>query len=234
VKTLVVMPTYNEATTIAATIADVFTHCPEVELVVVDDNSPDDTANIVRNLMLKDSRIQLIGRASKQGLGPAYLAGFHFAFAANYELIVEMDADGSHQAADLVKMLEAAEQADLVIGSRWIKGGEVVNWPRFRQWISKTGNRYARFMLQTSIFDMTSGFRVFRADFLSQLDLSKVASTGYSFQVELAYLAAKQGRVIEVPITFIERTGGESKMTLKIVIEALLRVTGWGIARLFR
>jgi dolichol-phosphate mannosyltransferase len=233
-KTLVVMPTFNEAKTIEGTISDVLFHCPNVDLVVVDDNSPDGTQEIVRLIADRDSRIKLLSRAAKLGLGPAYLEGFQFAFERDYELIVEMDADGSHRAEDLVKLLKAAEGADLVIGSRWIAGGEVVNWPRVRQWISRTGNGYARFMLRTSIFDMTSGFRVFRADFLNQLELSKVASTGYSFQVELAYMAAQRGRVVEVPIRFIERVDGSSKMTLRIVIEALLRVTKWGLARLFR
>jgi dolichol-phosphate mannosyltransferase len=144
-----------------------------------------------------------------------------------------MDADGSHRAADLQKLIDASAKADLVIGSRWVRGGEVLNWPAFRVLVSKMGNHYARFALGTSILDMTSGFRIYRATFLQQLVSEPVSSHGYSFQVELAYRGASQGRVVEVPITFVERANGKSKMTLAIVLEALTKVTFWGLKRIF-
>lgn len=233
-KTLVIMPTYNEAETLADTIAKLFEFNPEVDLLVVDDNSPDGTAEIALGMSSRFPKLSLLSRESKGGLGPAYLAGFDWALDRGYELIVEMDADGSHQGKDLVALLVAARDADLVLGSRWISGGAVVNWPLGRQLISRIGNRYASVMLGTKIRDMTSGFRVYRAALLRELDLSEVSSQGYSFQVEMAYLCSQNGKVVEIPITFVERIGGISKMTSAIVLEALAKVTSWGLKRIFR
>jgi dolichol-phosphate mannosyltransferase len=232
-KYLVVIPTYNEAKTIAKTLTEVLGLDANLSILVVDDSSPDGTQAIVKDSFGSDPRVNLLVRSAKQGLGIAYLEGFEWAFGRDYDFIVEMDADGSHRAQDLTKLLEASLAADLVIGSRWVFGGEVLNWQASRAFISKIGNRYAKFMLGTSILDMTSGFRVYRAEFLEQLVAEPVSSHGYSFQVELAYRASKLGKVTEVPITFVERLGGKSKMTLAIVLEALTKVTFWGLKRVF-
>ena len=232
-KYLVVIPTYNEAETIVETISHVLAQKPDFELLIVDDSSPDGTGSIVRDAFANQSRVHLLTREQKQGLGLAYLEGFQWAFSNDFDAIVEMDADGSHRASDLALLLEASNTVDLVIGSRWIHGGTVENWPWFRKLISRIGNRYAKAMLGTEILDMTSGFRVYRAKFLQQLVSEPVSSHGYSFQVELAYLASKAGSVVEVPITFVERVNGKSKMTLAIVLEALTKVTFWGIRRVF-
>jgi dolichol-phosphate mannosyltransferase len=232
-KTLVVIPTYNEALTVSQTISEVLALEPEISILVVDDNSPDGTANMVENIANNEPRVSLLARPSKKGLGLAYLAGFQWGFDRNFDLIVEMDADGSHRAIDLPSLLKAATDADLVIGSRWIAGGQVLNWPNHRRFVSRFGNRYAKFMLGTNIYDITSGFRVYRASFLKQLVGRSISSHGYAFQVELAYRAASAGVVAEMPITFVERVNGKSKMTLAIVLEALTKVTFWGLKRIF-
>jgi dolichol-phosphate mannosyltransferase len=232
-KTLVVIPTYNEGKTISATLNQLIDLHPDLFILVVDDSSPDGTADLVRNEFEKLERIELLQRPAKEGLGVAYLDGFAWAFARGFERIVQMDADGSHGASDLKKLIVASETADLVLGSRWIAGGQVLNWPASRMLISRFGNRYARFMLGTLIADMTSGYRVYRAEFLKELVSTQVSSHGYSFQVELAYRASKSGVVVEIPITFIERVNGKSKMTLAIVLEALTKVTLWGLKRVF-
>jgi dolichol-phosphate mannosyltransferase len=233
-KTIVVMPTYNEAKSIKNTIHSLFKYNPEVHLLVVDDGSPDGTASLVTEIQNTDPRVHLLNRSAKEGLGKAYVAGFKWAFEKGFELIVEMDADGSHRAQDLPSLLEKAPESDLVIGSRWIPNGRVENWPISRQLISRIGNSYARGMLGTKIKDMTSGFRVYRADFLESLISTEPSSAGYAFQVELAFRASSKGRVAEVPIVFVERTDGESKMTLAIVLEALAKVTFWGLKRVLR
>lgn len=232
-KYLVVIPTYNEAETITGTLSEVLGIDDKLSILVVDDNSPDGTQAVVAASFGSDSRVNLLVRETKQGLGLAYLEGFEWAFSRDFDYIVEMDADGSHQPEDLAKLLKASTEADLVIGSRWIFGGEVLNWPKHRKLISKFGNRYAKFMLGTSISDMTSGFRVYKSEFLKVLVSKPVSSHGYSFQVELAYRASKLGKVLEKPIVFIERVNGESKMTLAIVLEALTKVTFWGLKRFF-
>jgi len=232
-KYLVVIPTYNEAEAILETVNRVLALKPELSVLVVDDSSPDGTGEIVREAFATESRVELLTRKQKQGLGLAYLEGFQWAFSKGFDVVVEMDADGSHRTKDLALLLEASKTADLVIGSRWISGGEVENWPLIRKLISRIGNRYAKSMLGTEILDMTSGFRVYRTKFLQQLVAESVSSHGYSFQVELAYRASKAGVVVEVPITFVERVNGESKMTLAIVLEALTKVTFWGIKRVF-
>ena len=233
VRYLVVIPTYNEAEAILETVSSVLALKPELNVLVVDDSSPDGTGAIVGEAFAGESRVELLTRKQKQGLGLAYLEGFQWAFSKGFDVVVEMDADGSHRAQDLALLLEASKTADLVIGSRWISGGEVENWPLIRKLISKIGNRYAKTMLGTRIWDMTSGFRVYRAEFLQKLVTESVSSHGYSFQVELAYRASKTGSVVEVPITFVERVNGKSKMTLAIVLEALTKVTFWGIKRVF-
>jgi len=233
VRYLVVIPTYNEAEAILETVSLVLALKPELSVLVVDDSSPDGTGEIVREAFGSESRVQLLTRKQKQGLGLAYLEGFQWAFSKGFDVVVEMDADGSHRTQDLALLLEASKTADLVIGSRWISGGEVENWPLIRKLISIIGNRYAKTMLGTKIWDMTSGFRVYRAEFLQKLVTESVSSHGYSFQVELAYRASKAGSVVEVPITFVERVNGKSKMTLAIVLEALTKVTFWGIKRVF-
>jgi len=232
-KTVVIIPTYNEAQSLEITVIKLLETVPNVDVLIVDDGSPDGTATLAKKLVLDQPRVSLLERSSKQGLGPAYLAGFNYGFENSYQFIVEMDADGSHRSEDLLAMLQQANHFDLVIGSRWIKGGGVRNWSLARQLISRFGNSYAKFMLGTKISDMTSGFRVYRADFLKQLVSKEVASAGYSFQVELAYRASQLGSVSEVPITFVERNLGKSKMTLAIVLEALTRVTFWGLKRVF-
>ena len=232
-KTLVVIPTYNEAKSLASTVEGLLAEIAGVDVLVVDDNSKDSTASIADSLADRHPRVSVLHRTTKQGLGPAYIDGFRHAFIKGYEVVVEMDADGSHQASDLQKILLATSAADLVIGSRWIPGGEVQNWPITRMLLSKFGNVYARLMLGTNVFDMTSGFRAYQASFLQKLISTPVSSQGYSFQVELAYRASKIGVVKEVPITFVERTEGRSKMTLGIVFEALVKIQLWGIRRLF-
>ena len=232
-KYLVVIPTYNEAPTITKIVPEILELNSDLSILIVDDSSPDGTQAIVREIFSSEPRVNLLVRSMKEGLGLAYLAGFEWAFSREFDFIVEMDADGSHRPEDLLKLLKSSSGADLVIGSRWIDGGEVLNWPWLRRLISRTGNRYAKLMLGTKILDMTSGFRIYRTKFLQELVAQPVSSHGYSFQVELAYRASKLGQVIEEPITFVERVEGESKMTLAIVLEALAKVTFWGVKRFF-
>ncbi|MEY4741289.1 MAG: hypothetical protein RL672_39 [Actinomycetota bacterium] len=230
---LVVMPTYREALTLEAAVRELFVHNADVDLLIVDDNSPDGTGTLAEALARDDQRISVLHREQKQGLGPAYLAGFAWGTSRGYEFLIEMDADGSHRAIDLPRLIAAALNADLVIGSRWVPGGSVVNWPLHRRLISRIGNLYVNLMLGVGVKDMTAGFRVFRASFLNRLELTDVAAYGYSFQVEMAWRSIMAGgRVVEVPITFVEREFGQSKMTMGIVVEALWLVTKWGLRRL--
>jgi dolichol-phosphate mannosyltransferase len=227
---LVILPTYNERENLAIALDSLFEHNPQVEALVVDDSSPDGTGELATALAKSDPRIHVLTRPAKQGLGKAYLAGFGWGFERGYEFMVEMDADSSHRAQDLTAMLQAVKQADLVIGSRWVRGGAVQNWPLSRQMLSRGGNAYARIMLRSKIRDLTAGFRVFRAESLKTIDLTKVAAQGYSFQVEMAWRFERAGlRVVEVPITFVERINGVSKMSSAIVREALWLITRWGL-----
>jgi dolichol-phosphate mannosyltransferase len=229
-KTLVIMPTFNEIESLSGTVKALRESADQVDLLIVDDNSPDGTGNLADSLA--DQRTFVLHRSAKNGLGAAYLEGFNWAKQKGYEVVVEMDADGSHRAQDLKIILAKIEQADLVIGSRWIAGGSVENWPAYRKAISKLGNFYAKFMLRTKINDMTAGYRAFKISFLDQLDLEGIASRGYAFQVEMALRAVRAGGVVvEVPITFVERTHGSSKMTTAIVLEALWLVTKWAFYR---
>lgn len=230
-ETIVVIPTYNEVDGLEAIVGRMRQTMPDVDLLIVDDASPDGTGALADRLAADDPGIEVLHREGKEGLGKAYLAGFAVALTRGYERIVELDADGSHDPAELPVMLDLAEEADLVIGSRWVEGGAIRNWPWLRQAISRAGNAYARWALRSSIRDITAGFRVYTADALRSLDLTDVASQGYCFQIELAWRLERAGRRIEEhPIVFVERATGRSKMHLGIVLEALLRVTAWGIA----
>ncbi len=234
-KTLVIMPTYNEIESLPITLTGVLAATDEVDLLVVDDGSPDGTGTWADNLAATNNRVFVMHRTEKNGLGAAYLAGFAWAFERGYEYVVEMDADGSHRPQDLPKLLDKKEQADLVIGSRWVAGGAVENWPWYRELISRGGSTYSRMMLGVSIRDVTAGFRVYRSTFLQQLDLTDVNAKGYGFQVEMSWRSSKaDARVIEVPILFVERTLGASKMSSGILLEALWLVTKWGFSRFTR
>lgn len=229
-RAVVVLPTYNEAASLRSIVSRIREAVPDIDVLIVDDNSPDGTGAIADELVAQDPQVHVLHRQGKEGLGVAYLAGFAWALQSGYEVIVEMDADGSHQPGQLPDLLAALDDADLVIGSRWIDGGGTRNWSRAREVLSRGGNAYTRFMLGIPIHDATGGFRAFRAETLEALDLHEVASQGYCFQVDLAWRAAQRGmRVTEVPIVFVERETGESKMSRKIVAEALWRVTAWGI-----
>lgn len=229
-RTLVVIPTYNEAENIERTVERVRTAAPEVDVLVVDDGSPDGTGEIADKLAARDRQIQVLHRPGKAGLGAAYLAAFDWGLAEGYDLLVEMDADGSHLPDQLPSLLAAVPSADLVLGTRWMPGGSVVNWPRRRELLSRGGNLYSRLALGLRLRDATGGYRVFRRETLEGIELDTVRSEGYCFQLDLARRAVQRGfRVVEVPITFVEREYGESKMTGDIVREALIRVTRWGV-----
>lgn len=231
---LVVVPTYNEADNIALIVSAVREQ--GLGLLVVDDNSPDGTGEIADRLADDDDGFSVLHRTEKAGLGPAYAAGFAYALEHGAQVIFEMDADFSHDPRDLPRLLAAIEQgADLAIGSRYVAGGGVENWPWHRRWLSRGGNLYARTMLRTSINDMTAGFRAFRADALRGLRFAGCEASGYGFQVEMAWRASQQGLdVREVPIIFRDRTRGTSKMGSRIAIEAMMLVTKWGLGNLFR
>lgn len=231
VELLIVVPTYNERESLTGVIDRISAAMPNADILVVDDSSPDGTGHIADELAAKNPALTVLHRAGKDGLGRAYLAGFDLAIKRDYTFVAELDADGSHDPAELPAMLALArEGADLVIGSRWVPGGSVLNWPRLRQAISRLGNWYARVMLRSGIRDITAGYRIFRTSTLRSLDLDSVASQGYCFQVEMAWRVERSGgRVIEHPITFVERQFGRSKMHLGIVTEALMRVTKWGL-----
>jgi len=228
---LVIIPTYNERENLERIVSRTRDSVPEAHIVVADDNSPDGTGDIADALVAIDDHIHVLHRAGKEGLGAAYLSGFAWAIDQGYDVLVEMDADGSHQPEQLPKLLAALRNADVVIGSRWVNGGSVVNWPKHRELLSRGGNLYTRAMLGIPLHDATGGYRAFRADALRTLDLSDVESKGYCFQVDMAWRAVRSGlRVVEVPIEFVERELGDSKMNQKIVTEALWRVTQWGAA----
>jgi dolichol-phosphate mannosyltransferase len=229
------MPTFNEAGNIHHAVEELFLHNENVDLLIVDDDSPDGTGNLADQIALSNNGVKVMHRKEKQGLGAAYIAGFNYAFEFGYDYVVEMDADGSHRAEDLPKLLAACEANDLVIGSRYVKGGQTQNWPLHRQWLSRGGNLYAKLMLGTRLNDMTAGFRVFSVAFLKRMDLATINARGYSFQIEMAYRTIQLGgRTAEVPIVFVEREIGESKMSGDIVSEALLLMTKFGLKRFFR
>ena len=234
-RTLVIIPTYDEAANLEPMVARVRAATPAGDLLVVDDHSPDGTGAIADRLAATDPQVHVLHRPTKDGLGRAYLAGFAWGLRRDYQVLVQMDADGSHQPEQLAAVLAALDHADLVLGSRWVPGGGVRNWPRRRELLSRGGSLYARTMLGLPIRDVTAGFRAFRRSALERLDLGDVASAGYCFQVDLASRAVRAGlRVVEVPIVFVEREHGASKMSGDIVREALVRITQWGFAHRWR
>jgi dolichol-phosphate mannosyltransferase len=229
-RVLVVIPTYNEAENLEPVIARLRTAVPEADVLVVDDGSPDGTGDIADRLAAADPSVHVLHRSHKAGLGAAYIAGFRWALADGYDVAVEMDSDGSHAPEELPRLLTALREADLVIGSRWVPGGQIRNWPLYRQIISIGGSTYARVLLRFPVRDSTSGYRAFRRQVLEELKLDEVASQGYCFQIDLAWKTWRSGfRVREVPITFTEREIGRSKMSRAIVVEALWRVAAWGL-----
>jgi len=220
----VLLPTYNERENLPRIVPAILQAAP-VDVWILDDNSPDGTGALADDLAAKDTRVHVAHRPGKQGLGAAYLDGFRRALDAGYERIIEMDADFSHPPAALNDLLRLAETYDLVLGSRWVKGGGTKNWPWSRKLISRGGSFYARTMLGVGIRDLTGGFKCFRREVLETLDLAQVRTTGYAFQIELTYRAIKKGfRVVETPIVFVEREEGVSKMSRRIVVEAVLKV----------
>jgi dolichol-phosphate mannosyltransferase len=229
-RVLVVVPTYNELANLEPVLDRLRTAVPEAHALVVDDGSPDGTGELADALCAADPRVHVLHRPNKAGLGPAYVAGFRWGRAQGYDVLVEMDADGSHAPEQLPRLLAALDEADLALGSRYVPGGEVTDWPAHRLLLSRAGNRYTRWALRLPLADATGGFRAARASLIDRLPFDEVASQGYCFQVDWAWRAWRDGaRVVEVPITFTERTHGRSKMSGSIVGEALVRVTLWGI-----
>ncbi|HEV7791787.1 MAG TPA: polyprenol monophosphomannose synthase [Pseudonocardia sp.] len=227
---VVVIPTYNERDNLLQIVHRLHAAVPTAHALIVDDASPDGTGELADGLAAEDDRVQVLHRQAKDGLGAAYLAGFSWALARDYQVVVQMDADGSHPPEALPAMLEELAGADLVLGSRYVPGGTVVNWPKHRQLLSRGGNLYSRLALGVQIKDITAGYRVFRRHLLAELALGEVNSQGYCFQIDMAWRAVRAGfRVHEVPITFTERERGNSKMSGSIVREALWRVTRWGV-----
>jgi len=229
-RVLVIIPTYNELDNLPLITARVRAAVPEVDVLVADDNSPDGTGDLADRLAAEDDHLHVLHRRGKEGLGAAYLAGFTWGLDRGYDVLVEMDADGSHQPEQLPRLLGALADADLVLGSRWVPGGSVVNWPLSRKILSRGGNLWTRISLGIPLHDATGGYRAFRRETLLGLGLEHVVSAGYCFQVDLVWRALRAGfGVVEVPITFVEREHGVSKMSQRIVVEALLLTTLWGI-----
>ncbi|WP_408899619.1 polyprenol monophosphomannose synthase [Nocardioides sp. R1-1] len=225
-----VIPTYNEAANIAWIIERVRIAQPHVDVLVVDDGSPDGTGAVADGLAAADPQVHVLHRTAKEGLGAAYLAGFGWAMDAGYDVIGEMDADGSHQPEQLQRLLRGLLDADLVIGSRWVPGGSVVNWPWQREVLSRGGNLYVRTLLGIDVRDATAGFRLFRRSTLEKIRLDEVRSTGYVFQTDLVTRTLRAGLTVrEVPIEFVERVRGESKMSGQVALESLKRITWWGL-----
>ncbi len=228
-RVVVIIPTYNEADNIRLITERVRRAVPSVDILVADDNSPDGTGRIADELAAADEQIHVLHRPGKQGLGAAYLAGFAWAREHDYDAVVEMDADGSHAPEELSKLLDAARDADVVIGSRWVRGGRAVNWPVHRLMLSRGASLYTRLALGLPLHDATAGYRVYRMGVLDKIDVTGVESQGYCFQIDLGWRSHKNGfRIVEVPITFADRERGTSKMSSTIVREALVRVTLWG------
>lgn len=229
-RVVIVIPTYDEAANLAWIVGRLRRAQPGVDVLVVDDNSPDGTGDIADGLAAEDPQVHVLHRTAKGGLGAAYVAGFGWALRAGYDVIGEMDADGSHQPEQLHRLLDALHAADLVIGSRWVPGGSVVNWPRRREALSRGGNLYVRLLLGIDVRDATAGYRVFRRAALEKIDLASVRSTGYVFQTDLVTRCLRAGLVVrEVPIEFVERVRGASKMSGRVALESLERITLWGV-----
>ena len=229
-RTVIIMPTYNERQNLEIIAGRVRESVPEADLLVVDDNSPDGTGDLADKLAETDQHIQVMHRTEKAGLGRAYVAGVSWALERGYDVIVEMDADGSHRPEDLPRLLTALAGADAVIGSRYVPGGTVVNWPKSREFLSRGANIYNRLMLGVSVKDATGGFRAYRAATLRKIDLNNIESAGYCFQIDMTLRVLQAGlKLIEVPITFVERERGSSKMSNAVIREAFFRVAQWGI-----
>ena len=226
-----VVPTYDEADNLAWLVGRILASVPHADVLVVDDSSPDGTGAIADRMAAQEPRIQVLHRPTKEGLGKAYLAGFRWALARDYDVIGEIDADGSHQPEQLPSLLAALEDADLVIGSRWVAGGSVTNWAFTRELLSRGGNLYTRLLLGIHVRDATAGYRLFRRTTLEKIDLDDVSSYGYVFQADLAFRTLRAVlRVVEVPIEFVERVRGDSKMTRDVATESLRRITRWGLS----
>ncbi|NYE94274.1 dolichol-phosphate mannosyltransferase [Psychromicrobium silvestre] len=230
-RVLTIIPTYNELESLPLTLARLRKAVPAADVLIVDDNSPDGTGRLADELAADDRQVHVLHRKGKEGLGAAYIAGFGWGLDAGYDVLVEMDADGSHQPEQLPLLLDAVEQgADLVLGSRWVPGGKVVNWPWQRKLISLGGSLYSRILLGVKYRDITGGYRAFKRGTLEAIDLSKVDSVGYGFQVDLLWRTVQLGlKVVEVPITFVEREFGASKMGGGIFKEAMVNVAKWGL-----
>ncbi|GAA0919227.1 polyprenol monophosphomannose synthase [Nonomuraea longicatena] len=233
-RVLVIVPTYNERENLPLIVERLRAAVPEAHVLVADDNSPDGTGAVADDLAAADDHVHVLHRPGKEGLGSAYIAGFRWGLAEGFDVLVEIDADGSHRPEELPKLLEAVgEGADLAIGSRWVPGGKVVNWPARREFLSRGANIYTRVMLGLGVRDATAGFRAYRAATLEKIGLAEVNSQGYCFQVDLTRRTVGNGlRVVEVPITFVERVHGTSKMSGKVFTEALWRVSLWGVTGL--
>ena len=224
------IPTYEERESLPRTLAAVRKALPEAHVLVIDDNSPDGTGAVAEEIAGRDPHVRVLHRPGKAGLGPAYVAGFHWALARGFDVVAQMDADGSHRPEDLPRLLAALSGADAVLGSRWVPGGRVQNWPQSRELLSRTANRYVRISLRLPLGDATGGFRAFRRHALERIELDSLQCEGYCFQIDVArQLLAAGLRVTEVPIVFLNRELGESKMSGRIVREALLRVTAWSL-----
>ena len=229
---LVIVPTYNERESLPLIVAGIRNAEPSIQILIADDNSPDGTGEVADSLSSIDKSVHVLHRTKKAGLGAAYLDAFGWAKTNGYDVVVEMDVDGSHRPVDLTNILDALTNNDVVLGSRWVKQGKVVNWAKSREILSRGGNLYTRMWLGIPIHDATGGFRAYRMSALDQMNIDQVESQGYCFQVDMAWRAVKAGlKVSEVPITFVERELGESKMDGSIVKEALWRVTQWGIEK---
>lgn len=229
--TLVLLPTYNEIENLERVLGRIRAALPDADVLILDDASPDGTGELADRLAADDGSVHVLHRAGKEGLGAAYLAGFQWGLDHGYDLLIEIDADGSHPPETLPEMVAAAKDgADLVIGSRYVPGGAVVNWPMHRQLLSRAGNQYVRLLLGMPVKDATAGFRVYRADALRRLALDEVESQGYCFQTDLTWRAARDGMsIVEVPITFTEREFGSSKMSSDVVRESMMSISGWGL-----
>ncbi len=229
-QTLVIIPTYNEIDNLEPIVSRVRANVADAEVLIIDDSSPDGTGALADSLAARDAQVHVLHRATKNGLGAAYLEGFNWGLSRGYDTLVQMDADGSHLPEQLPSLLAASESADVVMGSRWVPGGHIVNWPWHRRMLSQGGSRYSRFLLRLHQRDVTGGYRVYTERALERMRLSSVQSHGYCFQIDMLLHAVRAGlNVVEVPITFVERTHGSSKMSGRIVLEAMGRVTVWGL-----
>jgi dolichol-phosphate mannosyltransferase len=237
-KFIALIPTYNEAESIPVVLSELSLLCQDFSFLVVDDGSPDGTVDICEKLKSEIPNLEILRRSKKSGLGSAYRAGFQYALENNFDAVIQIDADGSHQVSDLPKLLskfESNPSSDLVIGSRWVKGGSVLNWSKHREALSRLANIYSNLLLGLGVKDSTAGFRIYKTSAIKKLNLINIKSEGYCFQIEMTREVKKIGGVIsEVPITFVERQFGKSKMSGNIVIEAMLRVTYWGLLRIFK